>query len=82
MYAIGYAMSSTGCSLDTGITPFQTMQQIARNSINPNQPDPTKFWCIPVPAGQTCNTASTLAGVFQSIGVDLTASRLVSDGTQ
>ena len=78
VYSIAYDSSTTtGCTLDTGITPFQTMQQIARNSLNPTQPDPSKFWCIPVPAGQTCNTATTLAGVFQSIGVDLTDSRLI-----
>ncbi len=84
VYSIAYnASTSGGCNLDhSNITPFQAMQQIARNSTTPNTPDPTRFYCDPVPQGQTCNSAASLAQVFQSIGTSLTASRLLPDGTQ
>ena len=83
VYSIAYQSSTSGgCTSDSpAISPFSAMQQIARDSTDANLPDPSKFYCIPVPAGQTCNTAATLAQVFQNIGVDLTDSRLVPAGT-
>ena len=61
---------------------FVAMQQIARNSTNPNLPDPSKFYCMPAAQCPAGNTSNTLAQVFASIGMDLTDSRLVPMGTQ
>jgi len=85
VYSIAYDSSTTsGCALDTTppISPFVAMQQIARNSTNPNLPDPSKFYCVPAAQCPAGNTSNTLAQVFASIGMDLTDSRLVPMGTQ
>jgi len=83
VYTIAYEAQTTGtCQDDTGITGFQAMQLMAQSpqSLAAGQSyDPSKFYCIPVPAGQNCNSAATLAQVFASIGVDLTDSRLIPD---
>jgi len=86
VYSIAYAAnqsSSSSCRLDTpAISGFSAMQQMAY-TYNPvlgqAQPDPSKFYCVPAVSG--CNSASTLAGVFASIGVDLTDSRLLLDSS-
>jgi hypothetical protein len=83
VYSIAYDSSTTsGCALDTPtISPFTAMQQMARNSLNPNVPDPSRFYCVPTAQCPAGNTSDTLAQVFTSIGVDLTDSRLLPDST-
>ena len=82
VYSIAYGDTDTtsGCNNDSGhISAFTAMQQIARDTAAvSNGPDPSKFFCDPKPSGATCNSAATLNEIFQSIGEDLTSSRLFS----
>jgi len=79
VYSIAYDATnlSSTCAQDggtyAGLTDFTTMQQIAS--------DPSRFYCLNPPSGQTCNSAdeTSLKAIFRDIGVDLTTARLVTD---
>ncbi len=66
VYSIAYGAGSSGCTNDTGITPLQTMQQIAS--------DNSKFYNQP--------TAGDLTTIFKQVAISLTTTRLVNDDTQ
>ena len=81
VYSIAYDADNTSAQLHPGqrrlrsLTGFTTMQQIAS--------DPTKFYCLNPPSGQTCNnaSASSLKAIFTAIGIDVTNARLLPDNT-
>lgn len=64
--------TTTPGSASTGYTPFTTMSSIAS--------DPTKFYCLHPPNGQTCNGASAanLNQIFKDIGIAITGARVVA----
>ena len=66
VYSIAYGAGSSGCDNDTGITPLQTMQQIASDS--------SKFYNQP--------SAGDLTTIFKQVAVTLTTTRLLNDATQ
>ena len=79
-YSVSYGSTSAGCSTDTsGITPCQTMQQMASS--------PHKFYSdyTSKQGDGTCISAaqptSDLKQIFQQIAGDLTVSRLIPDNT-
>ncbi len=96
VYSIAYKLSNSvrcqnpdpplgnGNDESPRITAYHTMAQIARDSTNPDQPDPSKFFCVGTTSlpSEPCQSGDTLAEVFQSIGTSLTASRLFPDDTQ
>lgn len=56
-------------STTSGRTPFTTMRDIAS--------DPSRFYCLHPPAGQTCNgaNAQTLNQIFKDVGIAITGTR-------
>jgi len=86
-YPDGTPRQTDGCAIDTtGTHAYDAMRQIARDSHFPlpTVPDPAKFYCVnsatrPKPVWATCNSASTLQGVFTAIGKSLTTARLIDN---
>ncbi len=82
IYSVAYGAEASGCPTDTSptITPCQTMKQIASS--------PQNFFSDYTATGGTnsCVSASrptsNLNAIFQEIGEDLTAARLIPNKTQ
>ncbi len=87
VYSVAYGAEASGCTTDSpGITPCQTMQQIASSpGIIPN---PANFFSDYTASGGTssCISAarptSSLNQIFQEIADDLTVSRLIPNNTK
>jgi Flp pilus assembly protein TadG len=85
VYAVAYGSESVGCTSDLlisaypGINPCNTMADIAQPSVN-------YFSDYNAPGGDPgCvsgyRSATTLSSIFKEIAVDLTAARLIPNGT-
>ena len=78
VYSIAYnsPTSPTGGCIKS---PFETMKEIAQTN---GAQDPTRLFCVSrTNSCGTAQSASSLAAAFTSIGTNLTASRLLPDGT-
>ena len=85
VYTIAYGTPQTGCSSDTvagaypGITPCQTMADMASNSktfYSDYLPDSVAGTCY-----ATAQPATAISSIFQSIANSTTSSRLIPDNT-
>jgi Flp pilus assembly protein TadG len=79
VYTVAYGAEASGCTTDTGLTPCQTMQQMASS--------PAYFFSDYTATGGTssCVSASQpvtgLSGIFQVIVGDLTGAKLIPNNT-
>jgi hypothetical protein len=80
VYSVAYGSTSSGCSTDTsGITPCQTMEQIASS--------PANFFSDYTASGgssscvSAANPVSGLSGIFTRIGRSISLARLIPNDT-
>ncbi|MGB8685219.1 MAG: TadG family pilus assembly protein [Candidatus Binatus sp.] len=89
VYAVAYGAESTGCSTDSGTyaSPVCTMQGIANSPTTPGSysQNNNNFFTDVTSTTSSCasdaRSTSTLDQIFQAIGLDLTTSRLIPNGT-